>query len=349
MERVPGGNGRHAKCRLCGAESTRISAELGVCLSCIREQPAPSLRLTNGAHARMREANGLPVQPPDDGSVHCTVCANDCAIGYGEVGYCGLRENVGDLLIERQGIVRTRYVAAQEECLGASTCTGDGYTLAVFVYGCTFDCLSCPHPEHRNIGEVKRLGIPTLQQLAQQASCIRFYGGAPEPQLPFLLEATERILQTTATRICWELNGSAAPDLTRRAAHHAAATDGAVTVKIMARDASLHRALTGQSNRRTLAAFKMLSDDFDTDVLAAATPLVPGYVDAAEVEAIASFIASCSPDIPYILLPVQPGPATDNLPATSHEQAGTCQAVAAKYLNRVHIATPASAEVKNLL
>jgi pyruvate formate lyase activating enzyme len=185
-------------------------------------------------------------------------------------------------------------------------------------------------------------------RLAQQASCLRFHGGSPEPQLPFLLEATERILEQASPRICWELNGSAAPDPTRRAAHYAAMTGGTVTVKLMARDAVLHRAMTGCSNRRTLAAFQMLANDFDASMLAAVTLLLPGYIDAAEVEAIASFIASCNPDIGYLLLPVNAA-RLDDLPSTSPEQAEKCLAAAAKYLNRVHICRPASAGVKNLL
>ena len=349
MEPVMGDNGGHARCRLCGLESRHISAALGVCRSCIREQPDASLRLTETAHARMRKTDGLPAQPPDEGSVQCTVCANSCAIGYGEAGYCGLRENVRDLLIERQGIVRTQYTSAPGACPGASSCDAEGYSLNVFVYGCSFDCLYCPHPEHRHLDEVKRLGIPTLQQLARQAACIRFYGGAPEPQLPFLLEVTEHILEQATPRICWELNGSAAPDLTRQATQHAAASGGTVTMQIMARDAALHRALTGRSNRRTLASFEMLSGDFDASVLAAATPLLPGYIDADEVATIAMFIASCNPDISYLLLPVAPGSAPRDLPPTSHEQAEACRAAAAKYLNRVHICRPASAGVKNLL
>ncbi len=346
---VTGGNGQHERCQLCGAAVTDISAALGICRTCIREAPSASLPLIDQAHDRLRRAGGLPIEPPNDGGIRCTVCANECRIGYGETGYCGLRENVRDMLIERQGIVRTRYSPAPHECLGAPACHADGYTLEVFAYGCTFNCLHCPHPEHRRTDEVKRLGIPALQQLAQQASCIRFYGGAPEPQLPFLLEATERILERGEARICWELNGSAAPDLTRRAARHAAASGGIATMRIMARDPMLHRTLTGRDNRRTLAAFKMLADDFDAATLAAATMLVPDYIDADEVAAIASFIASCNPDIPYMLLPPQPDSAAVALPPSSDEQVEACRAAAAKYLNRVHICSLASAGVNNPL
>jgi len=346
MSIVTGDNGQHERCRLCGMESHQISSALGVCLSCIRECPDASLPLADRAHARLRKTRGLPERPPDEGSVHCTICANDCRIGYGEAGYCGLRENVRDLLIERQGLVRTQYMSAPGTCPGAPSCSGDGHTLNVFVYGCTFDCLCCPHPEHRHIDKVKRLGVPTLQQLARQASCIRFYGGGPEAQLPFLLEATRRVLEDTAVRICWELNGSAAPDLTRQAARHAADTGGMVTMNIMARDEALHRALTGRSNRRTLASFEMLAGEFDASVLAAATPLVPGYIDAAEVADIASFVASCNSDVHYALLPVQAG---NGMPATGDGQTERCHTAAAKYLNRVHICRPASAGVKNLL
>lgn len=348
MAIVTGGNGQHTRCRLCGGEHRRISTTLGVCPSCIREQPAASLQIADTVHEHRRQTYGLPAEPPGDGSVHCTVCANDCRIGYGEAGYCGLRENVRDMLIERQGILRTQYESPPGECPGASSCGADGYILNVFVYGCTFDCLHCPHPEHRRIDEVKRLGIPTLQQLARQASCIRFHGGAPEPQLPFLLEATEHILEQGEARICWELNGSAAPDLTRQAARHAGASGGRVTVTLTARDEAIHRALTGRSNRRPLAAVGMLAADFDPSMLAVATPLIPGYVDTEEVASVAMFVASCSPDISHLLLPLQDGTAV-GLPSTTDEQAERCRAAAAKYLNRVHICSLASARVESPL
>jgi len=49
--------------------------------------------------------------------------------------------------------------------------------------------------------------------------------------------------------------------------------------------------------------------------------LAPGYVDPEEVSAIASFIASVNPEIPYALLGFAPNLFMSDLPYTSQQHA----------------------------
>jgi len=51
---------------------------------------------------------------------------------------------------------------------------------------------------------------------------------------------------------------------------------------------------------------------------------VPGYIDAQEVKAIASFIADFEPSIPYALLGFHGNFLMRDLPATSWKQAESC-------------------------
>jgi pyruvate formate lyase activating enzyme len=70
----------------------------------------------------------------------------------------------------------------------------------------------------------------------------------------------------------------------------------------------------------------------------ASTLLVPGYVDAAEVGALARFIAGLNPDIPYSLLAFSPQFYLHDLPVTSQAHAEEALAAAkAAGLTRVRI------------
>ena len=72
-------------------------------------------------------------------------------------------------------------------------------------------------------------------------------------------------------------------------------------------------------------------------VLTASTLLVPGYIDAVEVDNIARFIAEIDPEIPYTLLAFYPQYVMADLPTTSRKQAIECRKAAEKHLSNVKI------------
>jgi pyruvate formate lyase activating enzyme len=117
---------------------------------------------------------------------------------------------------------------------------------------------------------------------------------------------------------------------------------GCIKFDIKAWDLTLHRALTGADPDRTRDNFARVAARIperpDPPPLVASTLLVPGYVDAQEVGAIASFIASLDPAIPYSLLAFQPQFQMTDLPTTSRAHAERCEAAArAAGLQRVAI------------
>jgi pyruvate-formate lyase-activating enzyme len=65
--------------------------------------------------------------------------------------------------------------------------------------------------------------------------------------------------------------------------------------------------------------------------------MVPGYVDAAEVEAIAGFIAEQDTSIPYSLLSFHPDYHMADLPYTSLGQAIECYNAARRHLEQVYV------------
>lgn len=337
-----GRNGRKATCEMCGRKSEEISSMLGVCISCIRSKPEEAIIKTTEAHKNIRRNFNLPSEPPRDAhGIRCSICMNECRIGEGKKGYCGLRKNINGILETKEGVLHTYYDPLPTNCCASWFCLGGkerGYNLAVFPFGCTFDCIFCQNWEHKNIETANQVGADVLIKEAEKASCVCYFGGTPEPQLPFLLRATKKILEHTTVRICWEWNGTGNPKLVKKAAEFSYTTDGTIKFDLKAYDCNLNMALTGRPNHRTLENFKMIAEEFEKkDLLTATTLLVPGYIDKKEVEKIAKFISSLNPDIPYSLLAFHPDFKMMDMPVTTRKLAEECYEVAKKCLNRVNM------------
>jgi pyruvate formate lyase activating enzyme len=223
-----------------------------------------------------------------------------------------------------------------------------GYAnLAVFYRGCSFDCLGCQNWQCREIRS-DEAGVSSAALAAQasgRVACICFFGGDPGPQIPHSLASAAlarnrnkgRIL-----RICWETNGTMHPRWLERAMRVALESGGCIKFDVKAWDDRIHVALTGRSNRPTLANFRRAAELArarpDPPALIASTLLVPGYVSVAEVEQIAAFIAGLDRDIPYALLGFHPQFYLHDLPVTSRTHAEAAVAAArAAGLRRVHI------------
>lgn len=210
------------------------------------------------------------------------------------------------------------------------------------MYGYNFDCLFCQNHSHKRL-----TGAPVLTEddlvsaaLSPEVRCVCFFEGSPEPQLPFALRASERILKEgrNSRRICWEWNGCGHPDLVKKAANISAVSGGTVKFDLKAFHDSIARALCGTSARRAFSNFRFLARrDFRPDLLTATPLLVPSYVDAIEVGDIARFIAGFSPDIPYSLLLFHPDHLLSDLPPTPRGQMEECRSAASASLARVNV------------
>ncbi|UCD13789.1 MAG: radical SAM protein [Thermoplasmatales archaeon] len=337
------GIGKKTECNLCGVESREISSTLGVCLSCIRITPEKAIAETEEAHKGIRKSYHLPTEPPRDlDGIQCSICANECKIGEGNEGFCGLRSTENRRLIRpKEGVLHTYYDPLPTNCCASWFCPGSkevGYNLAVFPFGCSFDCVFCQNYEHKFIKAADHVNEDSLVNRAEKAACVCYFGGTPEPQLPFLLKATKKILENKPVRICWEWNGTGNPKLVKKAAEYSQISDGVIKFDLKAYDRNLNIALTGRPNDRTLQNFRMIAEGFSRrNLLTATTLLVPGYIDNEEVERIARFISDLNPDIPYSLLAFHPDFKMNDMPVTSREMALECYDTAKKFLNRVNI------------
>ncbi|HIC92928.1 MAG TPA: radical SAM protein [Anaerolineae bacterium] len=320
------------KCMACGRSSPLIASVLGACVDCIRERPGEVMTHIGQAQAETRREFGLPTEPPrDPDGVECPLCVNQCRIGEGQRGFCGLRENRNGRLVHlagtpAKGILHWYYDPLPTNCVADWVCPGHtryGYkNLAVFYGACSFNCLFCQNWHFRQMRPEGR-GM-SAQELADKADrrtfCVCYFGGDPTPQMPHAL-ATSRLLAERGVRICWETNGTMHPKLLDQAVKLSLETGGCIKFDLKAYDENLNIALTGVTNRRTLENFARAASYIpqrpDPPLVVASTLLVPGYVDVEEVYRIAKFIASLDPDIPYALLGFCPHFYMPDLPRTS--------------------------------
>ncbi|NOX56755.1 MAG: radical SAM protein [Planctomycetes bacterium] len=355
-------------CELCGRESTLISAGLGLCAACVQRGGRKAREYATEAHHRERRRFGLPGSVPrSQPGARCRQCANGCRIAPGQVGYCGVRANKSGRLIggdAAAAAVSWYHDALPTNCVAdwvcpASTSAGyprftdtrdpeHGYTnLAVFYEACSFDCLFCQnwHFREHSISGPRRTAAELAAAVDQRTRCICYFGGDPSCQMAHALKASRLALDQAGNRIlriCWETNGSMSRSALRQAVQLSLETGGCIKFDLKAWDRSLHRALCGVSNRRTLANFDWVSQWIqhrpDPPLLIASTLLIPGYVDAEQVGRLARFIAQRNRDIPCTLLAFHPRFAMSDLPTTSREHAERCLAAAREAgLTRVHL------------
>lgn len=331
-------------CAVCGSRSPLISQPLGVCGDCIRTHRDRALGIADALHREARQTFGLPSSPPrTPAGRRCVLCARECQIGEGERGFCGLRTVRDGHLVHlagtpQHGILHWYRDPLPTNCVADWVCVGSrrpGYhNLAVFYASCTLDCLFCQNWNFREVsaGEAAGLSAAQLADVANPRTfCVCFFGGDPASQMPHALAAGQ-YLAKKGVMVCWETAGTSHPKLLDRAVQLSLETGGCIKFDLKAYDESLHLALTGGSNQRTLENFARAARRFDErpqpPVVIASTLLVPGYVDAGEVERIARFIAEINPNIPYALLGFAPHFFMPDLPRTSVRHAEEAEAAA---------------------
>ena len=359
------------ECSLCGKRSRLIARNLGLCVECIRNKPETSRAFIARSHAKARAIFGLPAEPPrSKKGIPCNVCSQECRIGDGEVGYCGLRKNVDGKLFSRvstETALLHAYLDPQvTNCCSAWFCpagTGAGYpayanrngpehgysNLALFFYGCNFDCLFCQNISHKHLEAAEETTVDQLANVTirnPHVSCWCFFGGSPEPQLPFAVNASRRILQVLPTqrilRICFEWNGCGNKQLVERASEIAFTSGGNLKFDLKCHNPTLSLALSGVENSCAFANFQAIYEKFynkrrNLPILTATTLMVSGYTDGEEVEQISHFIAEIDPSIPYSLLVFYPHHMMNDLPITPITQVKECYEAARRHLKRVNI------------
>ncbi len=355
-------------CGRCHRSAKGISGTIGYCADCIRGHFDDVWPEIKEVHDRSRRPYGLPPDPPraEDG-VPCRLCMHGCSIPEGSRGFCGLRRARSGRVSggrPHEGNVSYYHDGLPTNCVASFVCpagTDGGYprysvapgpeygykNLAVFYEACSFNCLYCQnyHFKERTSSPARVSSEELARAADPRTTCICYFGGDPTPQVLHALKASRLALAGRGgrvLRICWETNGSARWPYLEAMAKLSLDSGGCVKIDLKAWDSGIHRALCGVGNRQVLENFERLSHWIrlrpDPPLLVASTLLVPGYVDEAEVGALASFLARLDPEIPYSLLAFHPTFLLRDLPPTSTAHALGCLEEARRAgLRRVHL------------
>ncbi len=360
----------HPSCQICEKKTEIFAGFIGICPECVRKYPDYSIELSKNAHFIARDVWNLPKTIPDDSEVECKICANHCRIGEGDLGYCGIRSKVNGLIRNRAGkggFLHTYLDPLPTNCCNTYFCPAGGkgnlsqysytngpeygyYNLASFLYGCNFSCLGCQNDQHRNIDTAEQYSVDKFVNQVNsnsRISCVCFFGGSPEPQLPFAIRTARKAISNlddsrSILRICWEWNGSGNEKLIQSGVKLSLKSGGNAKFDLKYSSPALSEVISGVSNQQSFRNFSVCYDRYyesrpDYPLLSATTLLIPGYVNEDEVEGIASFLSSLDRSIPYSLLIFHPDSFLSDLPITPRKQVKNCYKVARKYLDNVHI------------
>lgn len=320
---------------------------IGLCTSCVRESPDIDIA---AIHKSSRHKYGLPLSPPRaKAGKRCFLCSNRCSLVPGDTGYCGMRINregkTGPVTREGYALAHFYKDPLPTNCCASWFCEASGEqgnNLAVFFYGCNLDCLFCQNHSHKNLEFAEMVSMDELLKaaMARDIRCICFFGGSPEPQLPFALQLAERICHESdkKKRICWEWNGCGNLSSVKKAAELSILSGGIVKFDLKAFHLNIGRVLCGVDISMSFSNFSRVAQlNRDKNYLTATTLLVPYYIDEKEVGQIAGFIAGLDPNIPYSLLVYHPRNFLKDLPITPGIQVEKCYSAACQRLNRINI------------
>ncbi|MFX1373602.1 MAG: radical SAM protein [Promethearchaeota archaeon] len=332
-------------CKFCGKTEKVISDILQVCRTCILEGDWEKIKphILN-VHKQVRQLVNLPEKPPKaerpNIKLKCNLCINECSLSENDVSYCGLRNiqlrNSGELPYpsKSKGYIHGYIDPNPTNCCNSWFCpagTPAGYpeysdfdsaefgtySYAVFLYGCSYNCLSCQNFSHKFFSKKHLFDVETLSSQIvknKKITCLCYFGGTPEVQLPFsinlaenIIEKIEKLGEKRIMRICWEWNGTGNREWVEKCMQIAIKTGGNIKFDLKTFNEKLNLALCGIPNKRTLNNFQFLAENyFGTRKglleMSACTLLVPGYINHKEVEKIANFISSINSEIPYSLL-----------------------------------------------
>jgi pyruvate formate lyase activating enzyme len=367
-------------CKFCGKKNPLVAEILQICRDCILQYNWDEIfPHIFDVHKKVRMLVDLPDKAPKREKqlikLNCNYCVNECKLGPEDISYCGLRNMKmslsGELPLptKTQGYIYGYIDRNPTNCCNAWFCpsgTSSGfpnysningpeygtYSYAAFLYGCTFNCLFCQNESHKYISKKNLTSVDILaSQIAEnkKITCICYFGGTPEAQLPFTINLANKIIERIEKtdinrkfRVCWEWNGSGNTDLIEECMEIAAKTGGNIKFDLKAYHEKLNFALCGVSNKKTLENFKYLAEKFfgtrkGVPEMSACTLMVPGYINHDEVELIAQYISSINKKIPYSLLVFHGAYQMKDLPLTSKEEAIKCYKVATQYLDNVNI------------
>jgi pyruvate formate lyase activating enzyme len=359
-------------CIVCKKNSL-TSSPIPFCIDCLRSADHSSIQKEMSKILfKSRKPFSLPyVIPNIDDGITCSTCNAHCKVGLSEKSWCGLKKNINgsfqSLFSPKQGIIKYYLDPQITNCCNIDFCpAGSGcgypkyayhnkseigyYNLALFLYGCSFNCLFCQNWQHKIISSSQKVSKKELIDVTlnnKKISCWCWFGGSIEPQLPFVISTSRDMLnkkpKDRILRICVEWNGDGNPKLVEKLAEFVFQSGGNIKFDFKAWNQNVHFALTGRTNSNVLKNIELIYDKYEKEndrnvpILGISTLLVPYYVDGKEIANISKFIADIDPEIPYSLLIFHPDFLMKDLPITPLNQVKEAYLTARRFLKNVRI------------
>lgn len=294
-------------------------------------------------HRKIKRAYGLPEAiPHDSNGITCSLCVNQCSIGEGKTGYCGIRHTTDGSTSgpdKNWAYVSWYHDPLPTNCVADWVCLGSHdhgkSNLAVFYQGCTFNCLFCQNWHYRD-HRTRETTDALVRAADPTTGCICFFGGDPTPFALHTCEVARRVLtRDRKTRVCWETNGSASSDVMKHWIDYALESNGCIKIDFKTFSENLNVALCGASNKNTKRNIQLtaqaMRERVNPPVLIVSTLLIPGYIDEQELTSMAQFISSIDTSIPWSFLGFCPHFYFTDMPRTSHRQADMALAIAKEH------------------
>ena len=229
-------------CRSCGRNPA--SEVIGYCKECIIRYWERLKSKLLEVHAKSRERFGLPPRIPKKG-IPCTLCANECRIPKGKLGYCGLRKNENGRLVHlagipERGLLEYYYDPLPTNCVAAWCCaernTRGKLNLAIFYGACSMNCLYCQNWQFKFLTRALKplySSKAIYEKVTQDVACMCFFGGDPAPQLLHALDVARLIVESKrSVRICLETNGLENSALLKRFASYVIESGGTIKIDL---------------------------------------------------------------------------------------------------------------------
>ncbi len=223
------------------------------------------------------------------------LCSHACILGEGEIGHCGARQNVaGQMVLPFYANISSIAIDPVEKKPLRRFMPGT-WTYSVGFWHCDMDCPFCQnweisHPHHIDGSTI----FPErLIEMALESGCpsISFTYSEPTIHLEYVVEAM-RVAHRHGLKTILVTNGNI---LAEPAREIFALTD-ATNIDYKAADAETYRNVLGGSLPVVRKCIYIASRLCHVEVTSLA---VPGILDnPSQIEEIAQYIASVSPDIP---------------------------------------------------
>ncbi len=254
-----------------------------------------------------------------DGSVQCHLCAHECRIPPGRKGRCHVRENRdGTLVTLTYGKLIAEHVDPIEKKPLFHFLPGS-LTYSIATPGCNFTCRHCQNasisqlPAERHVvpGEFVKPDVLVRKALEHRCQSISYTYTEPTIFFEYAYE-TAVLAHEKGLRNIFVTNGF----MTQQAIEMLAPVLDGANIDLKAHSDTFYREICGGRLEPVKAAIAAM---VDLGIWVEVTTLIiPGYNDdSKELEAIASFLVSLNPGIPWHISAFYPTYRLTDAPPTS--------------------------------